>query len=755
MARLDEGSPRGLGGRPDDGSTGDPARQHALSARLSGLSARIRTLAARVQGLAARIPILTRRQVFYAGLLIGAAAFLFLYGLLPLNVCDDSWLVGNGGDLTQHYLGWVYFRKTPWAFPIGLVSGITYPDQLCITYMDSIPILAVLFKLLSPILPATFQYFGLYGLATFMLQGGLGAALVHSRTRDDKVSVLASGFFVFSTILMRRMFSHTSLACNPLLLAALYLYLNRDELGCELRRLALWTGLLALASVVHLYYIPMVGVLLAASYFWDIFSRRCLRGLAGVAIPCAVTLLVMFVMGDFYGAVSLAGTGLGEYSADLNALFNSQGTSLIGSYLGVSSSGLGEEYAYLGAGIMALALLALVDLCERRGWRELTRASVPTVLVVISFLLLAAEPVVRLGGTELFTISYPARMGRILAIFRTNARFMWPLFYLVMIGSIARVAGRYRAPACVIAAALALQIVDLPQIGALHEAWRALPETQAQERVLTSAAWDELADKQELYFFYDPVSEYGMLSATYGLGALAAEHDMVMNDFYVARKDSARLDAEKQAEYERILGGEVDAGRMYVFARMPADLLLNAPALHIYRIDGIYVGLADELSAPGAELLGRDVVDYDLADFQMAYGDYLDEGRVLAHDGVLYGPYLRLKAGSYRVTVTGENLAGGLYEVVSHEVAAPMHGLSRSYDEVSYLFTLEEDGEDLELRCTNRHPSSLYISGLTLEKVDATGDGDAGLATDAVGLSEAPTASESKGVPVGTEADTW
>ena len=169
---------------------------------------------------------LNEKKVFVFGLIIGAMAFLFIYGYKILDVTYDAWLVNDGGDTSQHYLEWLFYRKTPWTFPFGLVEGITYPDKFSITYMDSIPILAFVFKLFSPILPETFQYFGLYGLAVFMLQGGISAAIIYSLSQNAKASITGCIFFVFSTVLLQRMFVHSALACHPIILVAIYLYFN-------------------------------------------------------------------------------------------------------------------------------------------------------------------------------------------------------------------------------------------------------------------------------------------------------------------------------------------------------------------------------------------------------------------------------------------------------------------------------------------------------------------------------------------------
>ena len=86
---------------------------------------------------------------------IGAFVFILLYGVKVLNPCYTDWLM-SGGDLSQHYLGWKMYRNGDWTFPIGLTDQLAYPYYTSVIFTDSIPIFAVFFKLLSPILPANF-----------------------------------------------------------------------------------------------------------------------------------------------------------------------------------------------------------------------------------------------------------------------------------------------------------------------------------------------------------------------------------------------------------------------------------------------------------------------------------------------------------------------------------------------------------------------------------------------------------------------
>ena len=45
--------------------------------------------------------------------MIGIVVFIALYGVDVLNPFYDDWLLGKG-DLTQHYLGWCFYRRGEW-----------------------------------------------------------------------------------------------------------------------------------------------------------------------------------------------------------------------------------------------------------------------------------------------------------------------------------------------------------------------------------------------------------------------------------------------------------------------------------------------------------------------------------------------------------------------------------------------------------------------------------------------------------------
>lgn len=122
------------------------------------------------------------------GILIGILAFGVLYGYSTLDVSYDGWIYhtyASESDVIQHYAGWVNYRNSPWDFPIAKAS-ILGEGGTVISFTDSIPIVAIICKIFSSVLPETFQYFGIYILVCFVLQEIVAMKLLSLYT-DNKL----------------------------------------------------------------------------------------------------------------------------------------------------------------------------------------------------------------------------------------------------------------------------------------------------------------------------------------------------------------------------------------------------------------------------------------------------------------------------------------------------------------------------------------------------------------------------------------
>lgn len=118
-------------------------------------------------------------RLFWLGALLGAAVFLLVYGLAPLDAANDAFCRGGyiEKDIQQHYAGWLFYRSSALGWPLGVTQAINAPQGVSVAYTDSIPLLAVLCRPLAAALGGTFQYFGWFTLVCFALQGGFAALL--------------------------------------------------------------------------------------------------------------------------------------------------------------------------------------------------------------------------------------------------------------------------------------------------------------------------------------------------------------------------------------------------------------------------------------------------------------------------------------------------------------------------------------------------------------------------------------------------
>ena len=139
------------------------------------------------------------------GALLGALVFLAVYGVRVLDPTSVDWLLNNPSpDPAQHYLGWALFRRSPVHLPyIGANYNAVHPFRTSVLFTDSLPLAALFFKLLGGALPTRFQYFGWWGLACYMLQGGLAQAVI-ARIAGVQPTVDRGGSRVAIGVIMSR-----------------------------------------------------------------------------------------------------------------------------------------------------------------------------------------------------------------------------------------------------------------------------------------------------------------------------------------------------------------------------------------------------------------------------------------------------------------------------------------------------------------------------------------------------------------------
>ncbi|MCR4796986.1 MAG: DUF6311 domain-containing protein [Lachnospiraceae bacterium] len=574
-----------------------------------------------------------KRLAFLLGGALAGLLFLAIYGVRILDVTYDDWLFFglNRKDLVQHYMGWVNFRKSPWHFPIGLTDGIIYPDRISVVYTDSIPYFAVFFKLLSPLLPKTFQYFGWYGLLCAILLGGFSARLICRMTEDVAYSLLTSLFFSVSVFFLIRTFWHTALASQWIVVAALEIWLTLEQQQEDKKSAARWSGLSLMALLTEAYFLPMVWGIFLCSMLSHIIENRGAkkawrRLLTDVFFSAGVTLMAGAILGVFYGSVSVSDSLLGLVSFNYNGFINPQKYSSFFSGLPLYDNGQYEGYAYLGLGMSLLIILsavgALIRLKKRwvesdgEGRREMGLKALPYLLFFAGFIGFAGSPVITVGDHAI-ALPLPGFVYTLWSVFRSTGRLIWPVCYFLMlfgcVGWYRMVQERSKAdpPGLgkrriryprvllfgVATAALGCQLLE--ESGYIIELHKHYTADYEYESALTDPAWEEIAEAYDHIMVYPPTIVVNLTPMADELMIFAQKHDMTMSAVYLARDITAPIDEKTMAYFDSGAYKE-DEDTVYVFFGFVEPQ--GDYDLHYYELEkDVVIGVKEPLATKGAK----------------------------------------------------------------------------------------------------------------------------------------------------------
>lgn len=540
-------------------------------------------------------------MLFSSGIILGVVIFFTIYGFKIVNPTYDDWIFTKGGDFAQHYLGWKFYRQSEWHFPIGLIDGLNGDGQISFMFTDSIPLFALFFKVLSSILPETFQYSGLWGLFCFSTMGGVSSLLLRHFNKNTAFCLIGSVFFILSPPVIQRMFGHEGLAGQWIIVTALLLWAYRNhKWKYKATPVILWAVLGMIAVLVHIYFLPMIYAVMLGYILTDIMqNKRILHSTACFISTTCTALFTMFAVGAFHGKGSMQANGLGKYSANYNSLFNPFGSSKFLKELNYKK-GQSEGLGYLGLGMIVAGIIALVILFliseERIHSRKVLKSAVagkykiivPVLTVIIVSMFIAASPVGMLNARVLYTIDYPEKIKNILSIFRASGRFIWIVDYMVYTAIFAVIARFDRKKTVVFISALCLciQILDLRDI--LSDKHRIFTENKNYVSVLDDSL-DEIAEgTDEIVFLSLPENYISYREMYITFGEYASCHNMKMSSFYAARPDYDALSEYADKQYQKLMDGNGEENILYVFFS-ENEVPTENSYLHVYKVAGYTV----------------------------------------------------------------------------------------------------------------------------------------------------------------------
>jgi hypothetical protein len=520
-----------------------------------------------------QIQISSNRLFSLNTILIFLAVAVFIFHITldieNINPRNISWLL-QGGDWSQHFLGWHFYRSTPWSFPLGNFTGLLYPINTSVGYTDSIPLLAIPLKIIAPWFD-TFQYIGLWLYFCFSMQGIISFWIFKKLNLPYLSALIAAIILQFTPMLMARL-GHPALCAHWLFLLAFGIYINKKY---SLKYIALNGFLVAIGAAIHPYIAIMAWAIFIA---YSLRAQKILTKICLIAIYTFILLLIWYIVGYIGDSTSIIEPGLGNFSAHWTTWFNplikiDTSASLILPNLELSDFRQYEGFAYLGLGTIIATVLSVILLLKNNTLHcNLINSNWPLVFIVTLFSvfsILQAPFFDSIKDTQ-------GNLYRLFATFRANGRFVWPLTYLLIIGVLVLISKRFTP---IIASLILITVLFLNIIDTVPLLYRSIPRPNilySANDSLVPRLTNAIQDNHTHLIFYPiehPYERYFQADDYVPLAYAAGIENIAINLGYLARFNRTVTEEFKNNINDEVISGIIRDNYFYLIPQDAKDLV--------------------------------------------------------------------------------------------------------------------------------------------------------------------------------------
>lgn len=431
--------------------------------------------------------------------MVGLAVAMLAFG--PSFVFGDHpyWAYPRP-DVKWHVIGYLHYVKEPWGWPLGHIRGVGAPDGANIIFLDTVPILSLVLKLLRPIV-AVDRPFGGWLFFTYAIQGAIGAHAARLLGAGTRANATLAAIFAVTLPAFLFRFGHAGLSAHFFLEWAVLLVVLAHREPFSRRRAIEWIVVLEGSALTHPYLLAMCSALLVTWCATALRERRARLGQVGAAAAIAVMVAAgsLFVVGVLSRA-TLKGRATGYTENSFNpATLVLGGKNAISEWLhldplAADATGFQYEgYDYLGAGLLLLVVATFV--IEGRSLLAAARRHAILLCCCLGFVAFALSNDVWIGRTHVGRFPLPSIVSPLTTQFRSCGRFVWPVTYAGMLFVVTRVA---RARPWILFPAAVLQVMDVSALLRTSREFTGTPEG----KVLTWDSWRPvLEEHEELHVF--------------------------------------------------------------------------------------------------------------------------------------------------------------------------------------------------------------------------------------------------------------
>jgi hypothetical protein len=521
--------------------------------------------------------------LLFGSLIFSTSYCLYLFDINFLDGTSDFWMNSRGirgiisADISTALSGYFFFVHDAWQLPLFHVSKLGIPEGTNIIFTDSIPLLALIGRIIYRLTGETVNVFGAWTAACYILTAVALTRLVTIIGERTIVATAAAALIGVSIPPLLWRWGNPALMAHFEIVLSFVFYFQCKERCTPLSCIGTAILLTAMALTTNPYIFLMVEGIVAATIAQVLIDRvLSLRAGGFVVVGLGAFTVLMMVLCGHLEARGVSEIGFGFYSMNaLSPIF----PQLSGVFSGLSSfilDGSGGQYEgfnYLGAGILLLVAASLVPPGHSSGpaiiwWYKGLRASCahhPCLFAVLAgFAILSLSNSVFVGPWLILQIPVPSRVLELLGIFRSSGRLFWPVVYCVAAVALVRVMARYRrsAPALLLSAAM-LQWVDAAPLKTAVAASAATPVPP----VIEASAWRQAISRHSVLWILPPFAclgrpdEWGSSQQIeIQLQLLAAIEDVAVNSVYAGRKQT-----DCAPEPRPITGPVVKPGELYIY----------------------------------------------------------------------------------------------------------------------------------------------------------------------------------------------
>lgn len=628
-----------------------------------------------------KITTVFRKEKFayISGVAFSILLFLAIYGIQPLNIFNTSWL--DRYDIVQkQFINWASFRNDEWSFPL-VTAHTDFMVEGRVVLWDIIPLFAIICKLISPLLPSSFQYFGIWALINTALFGFFSVKLFKRFIENNIKVVVASALLLVLTLLMGRLYIFTPLNAQWIVLVCLIItFKSINEQFSDKKLVIEFLVLTAVASFIHIYFSLIclsfsVGIVVYRLLYAKDKKTTLIIGLGCLCITFVITQILgtnPFIL--FEGETA-------TYRIPLFSLYCTN-DDLYNIYIGFG------EICFIGYIFYSYFSKNRLRDWFILHWKKcvvfLTIISVATFLVVFPFEVITTKKdgsIITAYKTLLVSITAP--------IFILYIGIVASIIYLVKTQT-------YKNIFLIIAIMISLQFDN---IGANIKDgfWNNKKDTVSFDEKI----WTEIAENKRI----ERVAMLYEVKDALTIRQWAAENGKIIND-------SLQMSSLEE-NIERFLKSPDDK-TVYVFDKYNQSISYwKYDSLNYYYVDDYVVAYKEPINGiEAASLLDLSARKFDMNDRFYFDGEIVDEVKTLFPKGESYGPYCELAAGLYEVSVKGDVLKDNISITIYSDTAGKAYDyniIKKDYDKIVLKVRFEEDVDSLQFIIDNKSDKNIYL----------------------------------------------